>query len=261
MSACRPMVAARREQHLDVEERSARAESLADEAEEVAVRRERLPRLRLRVVAEQQVGVARRRQRGEELHLRGVGAGREDRDRRPQAESCPGREQRKQRGERVEGGQLEDEAVEMPAEVERERRERSHAAEHRDLHAALAACFVAGAEDGALGGLHRLEKTQRLLLSRERPLAQRQRRGAQLLERVERLEVIAVTLAHVLDEGELAAPAIAGALRSHAVPAIEAFEQDRLARQRGTSRQRTGGLAPFERRGTSDRGGGNGEHP
>src|SRR5205814_3908126 len=246
MSAGRPMVAARREQHLDVGARDARAVALADQAEKLPMRRESLPRLRRRVVAEQQIGVARRRQPGKELHLRRAGPRRKNGDGRPQPESGPRRKQRKQRGERVERGEVEDEPVQVAAELERERRQRSRPPEDRHLHAALAARFVAGAKNGPLGRLDRLEKTQRLLLARERALAPRQRGGAHFLERVEGLEVIAVGLAQVLDERELAAAAVAGALRPEAVPAIEAFEKDRFSRERGARRECARGVASFE---------------
>src|SRR5205814_70742 len=171
---------------------------------------------------------------------------RKNRDGRPQPESGPRRKQRKQRGERVERGEVEDEPVQVAAELERERRQRSRPPEDRHLHAALAARFVAGAKNGPLGRLDRLEKTQRLLLARERALAPRQRGGAHFLERVEGLEVIAVGLAQVLDERELAAAAVAGALRPEAVPAIEAFEKDRFSRERGARRECARGVASFE---------------
>ena len=187
--------------------------------------------------------------------MRRAGPRRKNGDGRPQPESGTRRKQRKQRGERVERGQVEDEPIQMAAELERERRQRSHPPEDRHLHAALAARFVAGTENGPLGRLDRLEKTQRLLLARERALAPRQRGGAHFLERVEGLEVIAVGLAQVLDERELAAAAVAGALRPEAVPAIEAFEKDRFSRERGARRECARGVASFERRGTADRGG------
>src|SRR5205814_2530170 len=142
------------------------------------------------------------------------------RDRRPQPERGPRREQRQESLVGIADGQLEDEPVEMPAELQRDRAERSHPPEHGDLHAPLPPRFVARPEDRALGGLDRLGEPEELLLPRERALARGQRGRGQRLQRVERLELVAVDLPQALRQRESAALAVSRPVWPQAVPSI-----------------------------------------
>ena len=202
---------------------------------------------------EHQIAVAGRAQRRELPHLRSRRRGTQHGHRRPLPQRCTHGEQRQQLRHRVQRSELEDQPIEMPADLQRQRRQNADPPQHRDLHAARPSRLVARAQHGALGRFRRLRQPQRLLLQGEGPLPLRQGGRAQLFQRVERSQVIAVALAQMFDQRQLAAAAIARVRGTHRVPAIEAGEQHRLTEKSRLRRRVSGRAAPFQRRRTTHR--------
>ena len=212
--------------------------------------RERGVRLLRRPRSEEEIGVARRRHRAEEPHLRHGGRSGQHGDGGPQPQRGAGREERQERLHRVERGQIEHQPVEVFAQLQGRRGQRADAAEDGNLQSARAARLVASAQDGALARLDRLEQPQRLFLPGEGPVARRQRGGTQLLQRIEGLEAIAVDLAQELHQGQLARAAEPRILGS--IPAVETRQQRRLARLGGPRGRVAGVLAAVQRTGATN---------
>ena len=162
-----PVLREGRDQDFEIEQRLGRPEPLAYDLLELAMVAERLFRGRRGPRRQHHVRVAGERQRREQLHLLGRRLGGQHSHRRTQPQRGPHCQKRQHGLLRVQGGQVEDEPIEVAAERERRPGQRADPAQHRELHPTAAPRLIAGAQRRSLPRLDRGGEAQRLACSRE----------------------------------------------------------------------------------------------